>query len=313
MARLSDVDLKLLRVFIGVVEAGGFSSAQGMLGLNASTISLYMSDLEIRLGYKLCQRGRSGFALTERGRNVYEQSTAILKIFDEFNGNLHSLRDRLSGRLMIGVVDANVVTDRGLILSETVKKFNELDNDVEIQLIIEPIDRLESMVLSGRIQAAIGPALHELEGLEYEHLFYEYQDLYTTRDNPAAAAVDKEDAIKRIRETRSIIRYYNQAYDLRMIKQDHANAVAYTMEAMATLLLSGGYVGFLPVEYAKHWIGRGMLTPVYEQAFRYRSSHALISKKPLSETTTLTTFLKILRAVAKARSEHATQAVNQAG
>ena len=58
--RLSDVDVKLLRVFTRVVEHGGFSAAQAELGISQASISTYMSDLEARLGVRLCQRGRSG-------------------------------------------------------------------------------------------------------------------------------------------------------------------------------------------------------------------------------------------------------------
>ncbi len=297
MAQISDVDLKLLRVFVGVVEANGFSSAQGLLGLNSSTISIYMSDLEQRLGYKLCRRGRSGFALTERGRNVYDQTTTILKIFEEFNGHLHSLRDRLSGRLMIGVVDANVITDATLTLTETIRQFNQRDNDVEIQLVMEPIDRLESMLLSGRIQAGIGPVLHKLAGLEYENLYDEYEDLYTVSTSPSANAASKDDALQLIQKSRCIIRYYHQAYDLQIMRREQAEAVAFTMEAMVTLLLTGDYVGFLPVDYAKFWVQQGKLAPVCKKEFRYKSTHALITKKQQAQPAALSTFLEILRAL----------------
>jgi len=60
-----DIDLRLLRVFKAVADAGGLSNAQAVLNLNPSTISTQLSTLEAQLGYTLCQRGRSGFKLTE--------------------------------------------------------------------------------------------------------------------------------------------------------------------------------------------------------------------------------------------------------
>ncbi|MFP3499606.1 LysR family transcriptional regulator, partial [Pseudomonas sp. SIMBA_059] len=54
LGQVHDPDLHLLRLFVTVVEAGGFSAAQGVLGLSQPTISQRMAQLETRLGYRLC-------------------------------------------------------------------------------------------------------------------------------------------------------------------------------------------------------------------------------------------------------------------
>lgn len=64
---LSGLDFKLLKVFKAVVEAGGFSAAQNELNVGLAAISKQISDLEIRIGMRLCTRGREGFCLTEEG------------------------------------------------------------------------------------------------------------------------------------------------------------------------------------------------------------------------------------------------------
>ena len=67
LTSVSNADLHLLRVFLSVVESGGFSKAQIALNVSQSTISTQMIDLETRLGMRLCRRGRSGFALQKKG------------------------------------------------------------------------------------------------------------------------------------------------------------------------------------------------------------------------------------------------------
>jgi len=67
LAQVSDFDIRLLRIFRSVVECGGFSAAETVLGIGRSAISQQMSDLEQRVGLRLCQRGRAGFSLTEEG------------------------------------------------------------------------------------------------------------------------------------------------------------------------------------------------------------------------------------------------------
>ena len=67
---VSEIDLRLLRVFHTVAEQGGFSAAEITLGKSKSSISLDISALETRLGLTICLRGRSGIALTDEGREV---------------------------------------------------------------------------------------------------------------------------------------------------------------------------------------------------------------------------------------------------
>ena len=72
LGQLGDADLRLLRVFKCVAECGGMVSAELELNIAVSTISRHIKDLETRLGLVLCRRGRSGFALTPEGTQVYE-------------------------------------------------------------------------------------------------------------------------------------------------------------------------------------------------------------------------------------------------
>ncbi|MGH8844684.1 MAG: helix-turn-helix domain-containing protein, partial [Advenella sp.] len=62
LAQVTDFDLRLLRVFRTVAKMGSFTAAESALGITRSAISLHMSDLEKRLGMRLCQRGRAGFS-----------------------------------------------------------------------------------------------------------------------------------------------------------------------------------------------------------------------------------------------------------
>ncbi|MGQ3028986.1 MAG: LysR family transcriptional regulator, partial [Ferrovibrionaceae bacterium] len=70
---LDTADIRLLRLFMTIVEAGGFAAAQGELNLSLSTISTHVSTLETRLGVVLCKRGRSGFEVTPEGQAVYDE------------------------------------------------------------------------------------------------------------------------------------------------------------------------------------------------------------------------------------------------
>ena len=103
---LSNPDLHLLRVFLSVVESGGFSKAQIALNVSQSTISTQMIDLETRLGMRLCRRGRAGFALTDEGHEVFKYAKDLVQDCDEFVGKVNGIRGDLIGELRIATADS---------------------------------------------------------------------------------------------------------------------------------------------------------------------------------------------------------------
>src|SRR4029079_18038337 len=96
IGRLSDIDIRLLRHFVTVVEAGGFSLAAARLNVSESTISQQMSDLEARLGMRLCDRGRVGVRLTRHGDEVYKATVELLEDMSRFRDRLAVLGTELS-------------------------------------------------------------------------------------------------------------------------------------------------------------------------------------------------------------------------
>jgi len=56
-----------------------------------------MGDLELRLGMRLCNRGISGFSLTEDGRVVYDISKELFRSIGEASTKLRSQSGIFSG------------------------------------------------------------------------------------------------------------------------------------------------------------------------------------------------------------------------
>ena len=117
--QVHDVDLRLLRIFVAIVECGGLAAAESRLNIGRSTISSHLSDLEIRLGVKLCKRGRSGFELSEPGRVTYQASLELLQQCDAFANTVASSKNELSGRVSVSVIDT-MVSDPRCKLAEVI-------------------------------------------------------------------------------------------------------------------------------------------------------------------------------------------------
>lgn len=129
LKQIHDLDLKQMRVFLAVVESGGLSAAQNTLGLTAPAISKYLSDLEVRLGVKLCNRGRSGFEMTASGRCYYEKakqlSLKLLQFQKEIDSELTQSQQR---EVRLGTVDYVVSDNQNPLLSALKKQFKLLQS-----------------------------------------------------------------------------------------------------------------------------------------------------------------------------------------
>jgi DNA-binding transcriptional LysR family regulator len=70
----SRFDWEELRLFLAVARASGLSGAARLTGVSAPTLGRRMTALERRLNQKLFDRKPGGYALTEAGRELYEQA-----------------------------------------------------------------------------------------------------------------------------------------------------------------------------------------------------------------------------------------------
>lgn len=73
------MDLRQLRYFVGVVQAGSLSRAADQLHVAQSAISHHLASLESELDRQLVTRGPKGITLTEAGSVLYRHAEAILR------------------------------------------------------------------------------------------------------------------------------------------------------------------------------------------------------------------------------------------
>ena len=134
--------IKHMQTFCTVVEYGGFVGAQTSLGMSQPAISTHIRDFEIRLGFRLCHRGRGGFRLTEKGEITYRKCRDILNSISDFEADLGELRNKLTGVLRVGLID-NTVTNTEFPIPEAINRFYSRANDVSLSLIVLSPEDLE--------------------------------------------------------------------------------------------------------------------------------------------------------------------------
>ena len=256
--QVHDTDLKLLRAFETIIRCGGFSAAQTALNLSSSRISEYMTQLETRIGVRLCERGRAGFRLTEDGIRLHEAAQRLLGAVDTFSLETAALRKQLSGTLRLGVIEATL-SDRESPLMPAIRLFMQAAPEVELQILMDGPAGLEQRVLDGSLHLALGPFSERAPSLQAEDLYREEQFLYCASPHPLhpSAPGPQQDGL--IRSSRLVARSYMGAQELSLLGIERPATTVDNVEGRAMLILSGNYIGFLPAHYARSWEAGGLL------------------------------------------------------
>ena len=173
-----------------MVECGGFSAAEVELNISRAAISIAISDLETRLGFRLCQRGRSGFSLTNEGSQVYDYTLQLLSSIEDFRTNINALHQHLKGELNIGITD-NLVTLPHTRITRTLASLKDKGPQVTINIRMIPPTDIERGVLDGRLHVGIVPDLKILSGLDYHPLYEETSKLYCSDTHPLFTMADQ--------------------------------------------------------------------------------------------------------------------------
>jgi DNA-binding transcriptional LysR family regulator len=283
---LDGIDVNLLRMFCVIVESNGFSAAQARMNISAAAISSKMAALEDRLGLRLCQRGRAGFSLTSEGSKVYEAATAIFKSHVSFVREVSQLREELTGRLDIGIVDSTV-TNPAMRLSDLVRRFSVKHPQVHLALHVMEPPHIERGLLEGKLQIGISAFYHHVPGLQYQPLLEELHELYCGRGHMIFDRAPNRIEMAELRDCRYVIRSHLPNHVELANDSVTGGATVTDMEAMAHLVLSGQFIGFMPVHYAAVWTRSDQMRPILPGRFTHKSTFeiAINSEHRLDRTT----------------------------
>lgn len=297
LGNVSDHDLRLLRVFHAVVACGGFAAAELELNISRSTISRHIKDLELRLGVTLCLRGRGGFALTREGEQVYASAQKLMAATEEFQHEVDELHQRLTGSLSIAIFDKTASNPQCRI-SRAFALFDELAPEVRPEIHVEAINAIEQGVIEGRFHLGVIPNHRPSSSLNYYKLFEEQMYLYCAGEHPLFNAGKAQLAPAQLRKCRYVgIGYHSPNMEITRQLGQQRHATAYDQEAVAHLVLSGRYLGYLPEHYAEGFADKGVMRALRPDVFQYVCEFSAIVRRSPAPSRVVQTLLDALVAV----------------
>jgi DNA-binding transcriptional LysR family regulator len=296
LGQVSDSEIRLLRIFKVVVDSGGLSAAELELNIGRSTVSRHLKDLETRLGLVLCRRGRAGFALTPDGQRVYDGAQRLLDAMDGFRNDVREMHAELVGTLAMGLFD-KTITNPQARLSQAIGDFRSAAPSVSLDITVASLNEIESGVIDGRLHLGIVPDHRRSDSLDYLELFDEAMYLYCGRSHPlfgrdhARLAWDEIQACDH-----AALAFHSPNMEATQRLNLRRQATASDQEAIALLILSGHYVGFLPDHYADDFVRKGLIERVAHPDCRYAVRFVAITRRSPGPSRPVRAFLDALAA-----------------
>ncbi|MBB6488902.1 LysR family transcriptional regulator [Rhizobium lusitanum] len=303
--RVHDFDLKLLRTFRAIVEAGGVVGAQLTLNVSQSTLSTQLADLEKRLGFRVCYRGRSGFALTTAGQQIYDACQDLFSAADRFQNTAASISGELRGVLRLGIVDA-MITNRAWDLSAIIGEFNDRAKKTVIEVYTDSPGNMERLVIEGARDVTIAGAFtRKTTGIVYIPLFNEQHALFCSNEHVLAGREAVE--IAELKRYAFVARRYLHRYDLERVGHVSSGAVVEEIESQALLIQSGRFIGYLPVHYGETIPSLTRVTT--RESVEYYSPFYLLHKNNAEENLLIRNFINRVREAKILKSKEYPQSI----
>src|SRR6266513_3341513 len=176
------LEIRHLRYFLAVAEAGSFSRAANRLGVSQPNVSQQLRDLETALRVDLFQRRGKRILLTSAGLIFQEHARAILRQIETFLQELSSEPQQLRGALHLGVVPILNVA----LIPQLLGMFAATHPGVSLKVEEISSTEIETALEEDRMDAGLGFLTRHSPNLGYERLYTDQFALIVHASHPWA-------------------------------------------------------------------------------------------------------------------------------
>jgi LysR family tcuABC transcriptional regulator len=145
------MDIRQLRYFVAVMEAGTISGAAEMLNMVQPALSQQLARLERELGSKLLIRSPKGVEANEAGRAFYDHARFILRQLDAARDVVRSKAGAVGGPISVGLAPSTA----SILGMPLVREFRRRYPEVVLTVIEALSGHLEGHLVSRVVDVAI--------------------------------------------------------------------------------------------------------------------------------------------------------------
>ncbi|MBS7544878.1 hydrogen peroxide-inducible genes activator [Ancylobacter oerskovii] len=148
---MKNLTFKQLRYFEALARHGHFRRAAEACGISQPALSMQIKEMEEEVGMELFERGARQVRLTGFGEEFAPRIREILRSVDELGDIARASRDRLVGRLRIGVIP----TVAPYLLPSLLGNLGRLHKGLDVHVRETQTPRLIQELEEGRLDTAI--------------------------------------------------------------------------------------------------------------------------------------------------------------
>lgn len=163
------MNLRQLRYFCEIVEAGSAAAAAERLHVAPTALSMQMGQLEEHLGGQLFDRSRRPMELTALGQYFHPRAKMLLAEAQHLEDEARAVAAGESGVLAIGYTRSTIFS----ILPNAIRAFRARHAKVQVEMLSMLSEHQHAALRSGRIQVGVSRYLGPVEpvnGLVFTHL-----------------------------------------------------------------------------------------------------------------------------------------------
>jgi LysR family transcriptional regulator, hydrogen peroxide-inducible genes activator len=146
-----EVTLRQLHYFDALATHNHFGRAAAACAISQPALSMQIKDLEEALGAVLIERGARQVRLTKLGEEAAQRVRDILRSVDELGDFARASRDRLAGRLRVGMIP----TVAPYLLPTVIENLTRMRPELDIHLREALTSKLIRELGEGRLDTAI--------------------------------------------------------------------------------------------------------------------------------------------------------------
>ncbi|MET3792516.1 LysR family transcriptional regulator [Aquamicrobium terrae] len=298
LKQVSDLDLRLLRVFVQVVDQGSFAGAQAQLNISQSVLSENIKSLEIRMGVKLCERGPGGFKVLPEGREVYRAAKRLFGAIEDFKGDLSHIAGGMAGELVIALED-DILTNPACELAEAMRDFNEMPGRKQVRFRVELMAGYQAIthVAEGKAHIAITVSRVRVPRLLRLPLFLERRHLYCAKSHPIFYQSDETTTDEEIAHFSYANRGHFEPDGFGVEGLSRTGDIGLGAQSHLVLVLSGRNIGVIPDHVAQPHIETGDLRLVMPETTLVEDEVAAVFRAKDSNIAMIRHFLESLARV----------------
>lgn len=188
------MDIREFSYILEVVKYGNYSKAAEALHVSQPSLSMYIKNLEKRLGIQFFEKQAGKNVLTEEGELYVSYAGQIVELNDTLMVKLDMLKNKKNGKVRLGMT----MTRSEMFLPPVHKALKTLCPDISVDIIVDITDGLIQRVKKRDLDFILINKPSENDGLLFREILKDKMILVVNRENPICKqAVETEGELYR--------------------------------------------------------------------------------------------------------------------